>query len=80
MTKSFKQFMNEGLKDTVRSIVTGVPSKPKFKVGDKVHYNMQPAQKGGTGKGTITKVHSPEHYEVDGDKTVNHFELKHSKD
>jgi hypothetical protein len=76
MTKvSFKEFINEGLASKIANKIMGVaPTKPKYKVGQKVSYEMHPPQEGGSGTGHIESYKNG-HYLVNG-KPINHHEIK----
>ena len=63
--------------DTVVGKVMGRAPTNKYQVGQIVKYEMDPPQEGGSGVGKITRVNKVgDHYEIDGSKIVNHFEIK----
>jgi hypothetical protein len=66
--------------DTVVGKVMGRAPTNKYHVGQIVKYEMDPPQEGGNGVGKITRVSKVgDHYEIDGSKIVNHFEIKAAK-
>jgi hypothetical protein len=66
--------------DTVVGKVMGRAPTNKYHVGQIVKYEMDPPQEGGSGVGKITRVSKVgDHYEIDGSKIVNHFEIKAAK-
>lgn len=63
--------------DTVVGKVMGRAPTNKYQVGQTVKYEMDPPQEGGSGVGKITRVNKVgDHYEIDGSKIVNHYEIK----
>ena len=63
--------------DSVTGSIMGRAPTNKYQVGQTVKYQMEPAQAGGSGVGKITRVSkSGDHYEIDGSKIVNHYEIK----
>jgi hypothetical protein len=63
--------------DSVTGSIMGRAPTNKYQVGQVVKYQMEPAQAGGSGVGKITRVSkSGDHYEIDGSKIVNHYEIK----